>query len=538
MPGGLDRRAELAEAVDRGALPANAVSTSAHRIIELARSRPGPSGSLADLVDAHDDLARRAAAASAVVLTNDGVLPLARDRRIAVIGAFAERPRFQGSGSSLVTPTRTTTVLNAFDQAGIAVDYAPGYDADRPGLDAGLLEQAVAVASGADVAVVMVGLPAIAESEGFDRTTLDLPAQHDRLVAAVAAVNDRTVVVLSNGSPVLMPWHADVAAILECYLGGQASGGAVVDALLGVVEPSGRLAETFPAAQEHIAADPYFPGGARQVQYREGLFVGYRHATTAGLEPLFGFGHGLGYGATTWSEPTVNRGTVGPGEPVFVSVTVENTGDRPTREVVQVYAHDVTGVVLRPRRELAGFTTVPLAPGERHRVDVEIDPRAFAFWDVRVQDWRTPAGVVELEVGRSSERIEATLAVTVHGDVFDAAEPADAAPVAADDADFVLRLGRPVPEPIPARPFTRETTIGDFSVTLVGRALRALTNRMADVPPQTRADPVTMALIQAASDELPLRGLVQFSNGRLSWRLVDAVIAFANWRPAAALRRR
>ncbi|WP_394768435.1 glycoside hydrolase family 3 C-terminal domain-containing protein [Lacisediminihabitans sp.] len=536
MPGGLDRRAELLAAVTGGALSTEAIGASVARIGALANTLPGQDGTLADLVGDHDALSRRAAAASAVVLTNDGVLPLDRRRSIAVIGAFAAQPRYQGGGSSLVNPSRVTTMLDAFAEAGIDVGYAPGYDPDRSEPDAALIENAAVVAAAADVAIVMVGLPGIQESEGFDRTTLSLPYQHDDLVAAVAAANPRTVVVLSNGAPVLMPWRASVSAILECYLGGQASGGAAVDALLGVVEPAGRLAETFPAAREDVAADPFFPGGTHQVEYREGIFVGYRHATTAGVTPLFPFGHGLGYGATSWSGAAVDRADASPGQGVRVSVTVENVGDRSTSEVVQVYSRDLTGTVLRPRRELAGFARVRLEPGGRRLVDIEIDPRSFAFWDVRVGDWRTPGGTFELEVARSSETVVATVTVVVHGDCSDSAEPPTTRPIAASDEDFERRLGRAIPQPAPTRPFTRETTVGDLSVTVVGRMLRAVIRRTATFPEESRQDPATMEMIKRTTDELPLRALVQFSNGSASWSAIDSLIALANGRPFTAVR--
>jgi beta-glucosidase len=536
MPGGLDREAELKAAVSAGTLSREAIAASAQRLSVLARLLPEQEGRLVDLVDVHDALSRRAAAASAVVLANDGVLPLDRRQRVAVIGAFAERPRYQGSGSSLVAPTRTTTMLDAFAAAGVHVTYAPGYDPDRSEPDATLIEHAAAVAAAADVAIVMVGLPGIQESEGFDRATLSLPKQHDDLVAAVAAANARTVVVLSNGAPVLMPWHAGVSAIVECYLGGQASGGAVVDALLGVVEPAGRLAETFPAAQEDVAADPYFPGDKHQVQYREGLFVGYRHATTAGLAPLFSFGHGLGYGTTTWSGAAVDRTEVAVGESVVVSVMVENAGDRHTSDVVQVYSRDLTGLVLRPHRELVGFAKVHLDQGERRLVKIEVDAQSFAFWDVRVQGWRTPSGAFELEIARSSESVTAALTVIVRGDCEDSAELSATQPIAASDEAFERRLGRTIPPATLARPFTRETTVGDLSVTVIGKMMRAIIRRTAKFPEETRQDPATMAMIKRTTDELPLRGLVQFSNGRTSWAVVDALIALANWRPFTAMR--
>jgi beta-glucosidase len=537
MPGGLDRSGELRTAIEAGALSIEAVSASAERVIHLARNVPEQQGSIEALVDAHDGLSRRAAAASSVVLTNDGILPLCFDQRVAVIGAFAEHPRYQGSGSSLVVPTRVTTVLDGFRAAGLDVVYAVGYDHRHSAADEGLIVEAAGVAASADVAIVMVGLPGLYESEGFDRTTLELPAQHDALVQAVAAANPRTVVVLSNGAPVLMPWVSDVAAILECYLGGQASGGAVVDALLGVTEPSGRLAETFPYAQADIAADPYFPGDGKQVQYREGLYVGYRYTATAQIPSLFPFGHGLGYGATQWTSAAVDRNQADVIDTVTVSMDIENVGTRPTSEVVQVYARDLTGVVQRPVRELVGFARVLLAPGEHRRVSIAVEARALAFWDVRENAWRVPSGAFEFDIARSSERVEATVGVTVHGEVQDSAEPPTGGLVAHTDEAFAHRLGRPIPPSTPVRPFTRESTVGELSTTIVGRLLRAVMKRAANLPKETRDDPATMAMIERSMSEMPLRGLVQFSGGRSSWVFIDVVIDLANRRPRLAIKR-
>lgn len=536
MPGGVNRLAELRVAVNDGRLPAAAVADSARRIADLAdlANDAGASTLPEEMVEEHDAIARRAAAASAVVLTNNGTLPLAPTTRVALIGAFAEQPRYQGSGSSLVTPTRITTAHHALSEAGVDVTFAAGYEPVHAASDEALIAEAVQVAKEADVAVVMVGLPGIFESEGFDRDHLELPAQHNTLIAAVAAVAPRTVVLLSNGSPVLMPWVDQVDAVVECYLGGQASGGAVADILLGVVEPAGRLAETFPAAQADVAADPYFPGGSQQVQYREGLFVGYRHTTTHGIAPLFPFGHGLGYGRTEWSSIIVDHDTIDLDGTVTISVIVTNTGDCATSDVVQVYSHDQTGIVLRPRRELVGYAKVHLPVGTSSTVRIEVPTARLAFWDTRSGSWQVPGGVFTMEVGRSSEQIEAALPVTVHGGVSVSAEPPSTPAISVTDADFARRLGRPIPAPRATRPFTRDTTMGDLSVTIIGRMLRSIMNRSSGLTADT--DPATAAMMARATDELPLRGLVQFSAGKTNWRFVDSVIMLANRRPFAAIR--
>lgn len=545
MPGGAGTEPLVHAAVDERRLSIVDVARSAGRVAALARRAErartaAPIETMDALLEPHDALARRAAAASAVVLRNEGALPLARESRMALIGAFAETPRYQGSGSSLVTPTRLTTVREALAAAGVEVTYARGYDLGSSGAgsatDAAPLAEAVAAARDAEVAVVMVGLPPTAESEGFDRDTLELPEQHNALVRAVAAVARRTVVVLSLGSPAVLPWRDEVDAIVVAHLGGQASGGAVADLLLGEVEPAGRLTETWFASLEDIAADPYFPGGPHQVQYREGLFVGYRHATSAGVAVQYPFGHGLGYGNTAWSGASASSDSLAPGGSLTVAVDVENTGDSARSDVVQVYAHDRSGVVLRPRRELVGFAHVTLAAGERRRLEVEVRADDLAFWDVHRHDWALPRGEVDLEVGRSVERIEATLTVRLEGDAVDSAEPPSTPAVAASDAAFSDRLGRSIPSPKADRPFTRDSTIGDLSATLVGRGLRAGLRRAMPVSDADRADPATIAMLERSVDELPVRGLAQMSGGRVGWKHVDAVLAFANRRPFAGVR--
>jgi beta-glucosidase len=343
------------------------------------------------------------------------------------------------------------------------------------------------------------------------------------------------VVALSNGAPVLMPWKDAPAAILESYLGGQASGGALVDVLYGDVEPAGRLAETFPASLDDVAADPYFPGEPHQVEYREGRYVGYRYLTTLGREPLFGFGHGLGYTTFAWSEVRVDRAAVRAGDDVAVTLTVTNTGSRPGSDVVQIYRYDRSGLVRRPRRELAGFAKVRLAPGESRTVTVTVAARAFAFYDVRAADWRIPSGAYDLEVARSSTDVVAVASIVVEGGVDATAEPADLAMVAATDEQFERRLGHPIPRPRPARPFTRQSTLDEISVTRTGRLLKAILWRLAPIDDATRADPAALAMFERGLAELPLRAAAIYSGGKLRWAAVDLLLDVLNGR---ILRRR
>lgn len=524
MPGGsrIDDRV-VRRAVDRGELDAAEVATCAGRLRVLAERTGGATGGAGlsrELAEEHDALARRAAAAGAVLLTNDGLLPVDADVTVALVGPFADEPRYQGAGSSLVTPVRITSVVDALGERGVRFTRDSGSDP----------HEAARRAAAADVALVMVGLPGEDESEGFDRDRFGLPPEHVALIEEVCAAQPRTVVVLSNGSPVAMPWRERPAAILEAYLGGQASGGAVVDMIFGDVEPGGRLAESFPKSPADLPADRWFPGEPHQVEHREGLFVGYRHHVSAGVPAAFPFGHGLGYTTFEITGAALTTDHVAAGEAVTVTATVTNTGDRPGSEVVQIYRQDHSGVVLRPLRELVGFARVHLQPGERRPVEVTLPGRAFAFWDTRTGRWQVPAGRMVLEVARSSVDVVAALEMHVEGGVTTSAEPPQRAMVAETDEDFRARLGRPLPTPRPVRPFSRESTIGEIATTPLGRALRRIMLRVSGID-AADADPAMRLMAVRSFDEIPLRAAAHFSGGVLSWPLVDTIIRVLNLQP-------
>jgi beta-glucosidase len=515
----------VAAAVADGSLSGEHLAMCAQRVLDLSADVPAEPGEPADF-DAHDALARRAAAESSVLLTNNGVLPLVGSESVAVIGAFAEKPRYQGSGSSQVNPTRLTTALEGFAQRGIDVSYAPGYDPVSAGLDARLIDDAVAVAREADVVVLMVGLTGLYESEGFDRDDLNLPRQHERLISAVCEVNPRTVVVLSNGAPVVMPWVDEPAAILESYLGGQAGGGALVDVLYGEVEPAGRLAETFPVKRTDVASDPFFPGTPHQVEYREGLAVGYRHFTSAGIKPLFAFGHGLGYSQFDLGAP-VGASELPAGEDLALTIPVRNIGERDGSTVVQVYLRDRTGRVARPRRELGAFAKVRLAAGASADVSVVIPARAFAFYDVDSALWLTPEGDFEIEVGLSSVNITHIHQVRVSGGFR--GKKGRAPLIAASDEKFARRLGRPIPSPRPVTPYSRVSTIGEVARNPIGLLLRSAVLRLSGFHGET--DPVTAKMVARSVDEMPLRAIALLGEGRVRLGMIDGLVDILNRRP-------
>jgi beta-glucosidase len=379
--------------------------------------------------DAHHRLARAAAAESIVLLKNDyGVLPLPPTSRIAVIGEFARTPRFQGAGSSQVIPTKVENALDELTAAFADVRFAAGYGVGTTADDDALRAEAVEAARAAETVVMLIGLPGADESEGFDRTHMNLPANQIATLHAVADANPNVVVVLVNGSTVVL---GDVTphavALVEAWLGGQAAGGAIADVLSGAVNPSGRLAETVPHRLENNSSYLNFPGDSKVVRYGEGLFIGYRGYDKADLDVAFPFGFGLSYTTFALSDLGVAMsGSVAEGNlAAAVTVTVANTGPVAGAEVVQVYVRDVDASVARPVRELTAFTKVTLDPGESSQVTLTLGQRAFSFWSELLERWVVEAGDFAVEVGHHSRDLPLSRTVSVDA-------PSIAAPLTAD----------------------------------------------------------------------------------------------------------
>ena len=501
----------------------------------------GAPGGIGFDADAHHALARRAAAESTVLLSNDGLLPLAADQTIAVIGAMASEPRYQGTGSSQVTPTRLERALDAIreraaDAGGVA--YVPAYEPTTGDLLDGALPEAIAAARAASVAIVLCGLPPTYESEGFDRSNMRLPGGHDRLVEAVCAANPRTAVVLLGGSPMELPWAGRPAAILACYLGGQAGGAAIADIVFGDAEPTGRLAETWPLALADVPADANFPGAPRQVEYREGIYVGYRHFSTADAPVRYCFGHGLGYTAFEFGQVRLSADRVGAGEGVVATVPVTNVGERAGTTVVQIYVSDPVASVHRPSRELAGFARAHLEAGASAEVTIAIGSRAFQFWDAPTAEWQTEGGEFEVLAAASADDVRSRATLTVDSAFAPVSLPAPPGHVA-DDIRFAALLGRAVPRPADALPYHRTSTVGDLGQTWLGRVvqrglLRSLMSRVGDT---LASDPTLAVMLERAVQEMPLRSLVTMSDGAVGWRALDALLEVLNGRWGAALAR-
>jgi len=420
MPGPQDRHVKaVVEAVRSGELDEAVLDESARRILNIAfKAKETPKNGTFD-VDAHHELAHKIASEGMVLLKNNGLLPLKGQQHIAVIGRAAEKAHFQGGGSSHIKPTKVAVPFKELQaQAEKAeLTYAEGYPTDNS-FRQDMIDHAVTLAQSADVAVLYIALPAFKESEGYDRADLDLTGQQVALIKAVSRMQPNTIVVLNNGAPVAMSeWIEGVAAVLESWMMGQAGGAAIADVLFGRVNPSGKLAETFPLKLSDTPAHLNWPGGAGEVRYGEGLFIGYRYYDAKGLPVLFPFGYGLSYTQFAYDNAKVSAETFNAKDGLTVTVDITNTGDLAGREIVQVYVHDRKSGLVRPEKELKGFAKVELQPGEKKTVSIQLDFRAFAYYHPEYKQWITEDGDFDILIAASAADIRQTLKVTLESTI-------------------------------------------------------------------------------------------------------------------------
>ena len=405
---------EIVEAVKSGALQESVLDDTVERLLRWI-DKGGKSTGTYDK-DSHDALSEKLETECAVLLKNEGLLPLKKEQKVAFIGEYAQTPSYQGGGSSHINSYKITSALDA-SKDNKNISYAKGFGIEQSEPDMALLEEAVEAAKTAELAVVFAGLPDSYESEGFDRKHLDLPECQNLLIEKVAEVQPNVVVVLHNGSAVTMPWIEKVKSVLELYLGGEAVGAATVKLLYGEANPSGKLPETFPLRLEDTPSYLNFPGENREVHYGEGVFVGYRYYEAKNLPVLFPFGYGLSYTTFALSDLTVSAKELTNHETVNVTVKVTNTGDRAGKEVIQLYVapkHETK--IARPIKELKGFEKVELQPGETKEVTFTLDSRAFAYYETTLSDWFVENGEYEIQAGTSSRDIALKETVTLHSD--------------------------------------------------------------------------------------------------------------------------
>ena len=483
--------------------------------------------------ETHHALAQKCAAESIVLLENDGILPLNPQQKIAVIGDLAQNPRYQGAGSSLVNPTKIDALLPQLQAVCPNITNAQGYRNGQAEPDRALIREAAEVAKSADVVLLCVGLDALAECEGMDRTTMDLPKSHSLLISTVARANENIVLVLSGGAPFVMPPKGSYRAAIHGYLSGQAGAGAMADTLVGKLNPSGKLAETWPEKLEDVPCYADFPSLQRTAQYREGLFVGYRYYDTAGVAVRYPFGHGLSYTQFTYSDLQTDGKTV--------SFTLTNTGTADGSEVAQVYITCRTGNVLRPKKELKGFQKVFLKAKESRRVSIPLDDKAFRYFNVEANRWETETAHYVISVGASVADIRLSTTVRLIGSnaCVSGAIPHSYAICKIQDVsatEFAALLGRPLPHSA----YSGEIDINDpiyrfrDARSPPARWLYRFLNSKASK--QTGKPDMTYAFVL----NMPIRAMAQMTGGRITRAMTEDIVYLVNghfWRGLGRLIR-
>ncbi len=520
-PGG-DSVRELLAAVESGKISESDIDARLSELLPLVFDTKAALDAAPREFDAaaHHALARRAAEESLVLLKNEGsLLPLAAGAKVAVIGDFAKNPRYQGAGSSMVNSTQVDVLLDKLIDSELnVIGYQQGFDRHgKP--DAALQKSACELATQADTVVLCMGLDEIAESEGLDRSNLRLAQNQVDLLQAVAAVNPKIVVVLYSGSVVETPWLDNCQALLYAALGGQAGAGAVADALTGKVNPCGKLAETWPLAYADVPSAADFATRRKTVEYREGLYIGYRYFTTAEKAVRFPFGYGMSYTTFAYSDMAADE--------QGVSLTVTNAGSVAGTEIVQLYVAKKNSELFRPARELKGFARVTLAPGEKQRITITLDDKAFRFWNVKANRWEIEGGEYELLVGASVEDIRLCEKISVHGTA--AVHPYEDRDLdcyykgnvlSVSDADFEKLLGHPIPNG--KTKIDRNLTLGELNHARspLGWLVWLVLTILLDVS-YKRGKPDLNILFQY---NMPLRALAKMTNGAISMGMVDGIV--------------
>ena len=520
-PGG-DSVRELLAAVESGKIAESDIDARLSELLPLVFDTKAALDAAPREFDAaaHHALARRAAEESLVLLKNEGsLLPLAAGTKVAVIGDFAKNPRYQGAGSSMVNSTQVDVLLDKLIDSELnVIGYQQGFDRHgKP--DAALQKSACELAAQANAVILCMGLDEIAESEGLDRSNLHLAQNQVDLLQAVAAVNPKIVVVLYSGSVVETPWLDNCQALLYAALGGQAGAGAVADALTGKVNPCGKLAETWPLAYADVPSAADFATRRKTVEYREGLYSGYRYFTTAEKAVRFPFGYGMSYTTFAYSDMAADE--------QGISLTVTNTGSVAGTEIVQLYVAKKNSELFRPARELKGFARVTLAPGEKQRITIALDDKAFRFWNVKSNQWEIEGGEYELLVGASVEDIRLCEEISVQGTAtVHPYEDVDLGcyykgdVLSVSDADFEKLLGHPIPDG--KTKIDRNLTLGELNHARspLGWLVWLVLTILLDVS-YKRGKPDLNILFQY---NMPLRALAKMTNGAISMGMVDGIV--------------
>lgn len=535
---------EIVEAVKNNTLDEKVLDERVARILELIKKSEKTLNEKPQTYDQnlHHEFARKVSAETIVLLKNeDHILPLSAQGKIALIGDFAKTPRYQGSGSSLIVPTKLDTAYDAFkSRLGDRLLYAKGYDANSNQISYELINEAVQVAKQAKIVVVMAGLINLYESEGFDRSDLKMTPSHDVLISEIIKVNPNVIVILANGAPVLMPWKEDVKAILEQYLGGQASGSALADIIFGDVNPSAKLAETFPNSEDEFPSSQNFPGLPKQVEYREGLYVGYRFYETAQVKPLFPFGFGLSYTEFKYDNLSISTHELLKNQELMINAEITNTGDLFGKEIVQLYIRHLNPSIYKPLKELKDFVKLSINPHEVVSAEFTLPYLAFAFYDVKSKDWIVEAGEYEILLGSSVEDIRLRQSIVVQGEnlekealsVYDRIDLS----FKPTQGDFEKLLGRNVCPYPPMKPYHQNSTLNEISHTFFGNILKKTIVKQFKKQ-MTQGNDTAEKMMEQMLGELPFRNLQRMSEGKVSKDLSDGLLYLVNGRIFKGLKK-
>ena len=516
---------KIVDAVRSGALDEAVVNERALNILNLIKKAADGSKANYAYNDADDQpFARKVAAQSMVLLKNNGILPLKKNGKVAVIGELARTPRYQGAGSSHINPTQLDNALDELQKIGYSVEFAQGYELKqkKEKKNAEHLRQAIEVARRCETAVLFIGLTDDYEAEGFDRTHMALPAAHDRLVNEILKVNKNVVIVLAGGSPVEMPWNDGVAAILHSYLGGQAGAGAVADIISGAVNPCGKLSETYPITYSDTPAKNNFPGNPASVEYRESIYIGYRYYEKANKNVRYPFGYGLSYTTFEYSDIKLDKAAMTENDILNVSFKVKNTGNVSGYEIAQLYVSDKESTIYRPVKELKAFKKVWLNPGETKEITLSLNKRAFAFYNVNINDWCVESGDFDILVGASSADIKLSATVNVSAPEVSIPDYSQLAPVyytgnvqSVPEEQFIAVLGRELPpaDYDPNRKLSIQDTFESCRHAKNGKKFYKLLSTV-----------IPAGFAQAIALQTPFRDFISMSGGVMSEDMANGLV--------------
>ena len=534
---------KIVAAVNDGTLEESILDERVDAVVDLIlKSKPALEKTHTYDKKAHHKIAQKIAEGSMVLLKNDdSILPLQAGQKVAVIGEMAKAPRFQGAGSSVINPTMLSNAYDELVELGVDVTYAQGYyksagtkkEQKTRMTEAQLTAEAVNAAKNADVAIVFAGLTEDFEGEGYDRETINMPPNHNKLISDVAAANPNTVVVLAGGSVVLMPWLSEVKGLLNSGLGGQAGGAAVANILTGKVNPSGKTSESYPFSFEANPTFGNYPGGPVTSEHKESVYIGYRYYDSANEDVVFPFGYGLSYTTFEYSDIKLSADSIKDTDTLTVSFKVKNTGSVAGAEIAQVYVADKESTIFRPAKELKGYKKVFLNAGEEKEVSVELSKRAFAFYNVKIGDWCVESGDFDIMVAASSRDVKLTATVNVEAPACEIPDYHTTAPAYYNDVknitrdDFAAVYGElPNPQIDTSKRIDKYSCLNDARHTKWGgRLCRLISKVMSGMGSAENGDGKMLA---AMATQIPVRNFVQMSMGAFSEYQAEGLLMMLN----------